>query len=133
MKLEIGNNYNIGDIVKLYKNVGVYDREVKCPICKGRYTAINPNYEIGSGDEDKYDELLRCSICNHGKIKVKGRTEKIIANEKYRIAGIRICINDRNEITYRYDLESTPELNNRKNGYISKTDIEDAIALKVST
>ena len=37
MNIEINSKYNIGDILQIHRKVGVYDREIKCPLCKGKY------------------------------------------------------------------------------------------------
>lgn len=130
MNIEINSKYNVGDIVQIYREVGVYDREIDCPLCKGKYIALNPNYIEGS---EEHSELLICNCCKHGRIKISSRMEKRVHPEKYKITGLNVSVDEAIDITIRYNLESLPQLNGRKGIYKSTCVDEDTIALKVDT
>lgn len=106
MEISIDNKFNIGDIVQRYVTQLVYDDEIECPICKGNYMMANPNFDMVN---DK-NEYLHCNCCTLGKIQINSRMEKVLTPERYRVQNIYICIG-KTITTHRYQLESTPELN----------------------
>lgn len=123
MKMELKTKFNIGDKVRCYEEKWVSDEKVVCPICKGDYEAMNPNY--GFNDDE---EVLYCDCCDHGYIYVNKRKEKVLGEEIYVIDRISVSVSAE-EISYYYHITSHPYLNGGKPGYISCTAIENDLVL----
>ena len=125
MEVRINNKFNIGDVVQRYVTQLVYDNEIECPICKGEYMRANPNFDMVN---DK-NEYLYCSCCTLGKIQINSRMEKVLTPERYRVESIYICVS-KTLTTYRYQLQSTPDLNDGA-GYITTATNESELELYI--
>ena len=123
MEISINNRFNIGDIVQRYVPQLVYDKEIECPVCKGKYMVANPNFDMVN---DK-NEYLYCNCCTMGKIQVNSRIENVLAPELYKVENIYICVG-KNTTTHRYQLLSSPDLNDGA-GYISTAADESDLEL----
>ena len=129
MKIEIDSKYSIGNIVQKYKIRGEYKGRIVCPLCNGKHLVDNPEYNSYDYDEDR-DSKLECPYCDeNGYIKTNYVTKRILDKEIYRIEGIYVNIRKDGNTKYTYNIQSTPELNNRTSIYCSCNASEEDLKL----
>ena len=129
MKIEIDSKYSIGNIVQKYKIIGEYKGRIVCPLCNGKHFVDNPEYNSYDYDEDR-NSKLECPYCDEdGYIKTNYVTKRILDKENYRIEGIYVNIRKDGNMKYTYNIQSTPELNNRTSGYCNCNASEEDLEL----
>ena len=110
MEIELNNKFNIGDLVHKYQVKSVPREKILCPVCKGNYSAPNPNYE-----EDD-EEFLFCTCCEKGYLSVGKVFEKHLHKDVYEVIGIKADITSEG-VQLMYSIESRPDLNDGCYGY----------------
>ena len=127
MKIEIDSKYSIGNIVQKYKIIGEYKSRIVCPLCNGKHFVDNPEYNSYDYGEDS---KLECPYCDEdGYIKTNYVTKRILDKEIYRIEGIYVNIRKDGNMKYTYNIQSTPELNNRTSLYCNYNASEEDLEL----
>lgn len=129
MEIKICSKFNIGDIVRKYEKRYVHESKIQCPLCKGEYQVENPNWNWEEDEEGDY-EYLECPHCIEGWI-YKDKEERYLHEELYKITSITAHLDDAKNITYRYSLNSTPQLNNRTHMWISSVNVDEEDLVKV--